>query len=398
MLQGPLTDSATVTRIREKLLEQKPFYEEILNYRKNGESYWISLAVNPVFNDTGALYKFVSVQALIDDTKREQLEFNYKLDAISRSQAVIEFSPDGTVLSANDNFCNATGFSEAEIIGTHHRTFVPNHIQESVEYQTFWSQLASGEVLSGKFERITKDRQPLWLQATYNPIFDGEGNVYKVVKFASDITDIELEAQMVKRVLDSSRHVMERVADGDLTQQVTGTFSGDCEVLQNAINSSITTLRDSMSQIVESTRNIDMSAQTVRQGNMSLSQRTENQAASLEETAASMEEMTSTIQSNAENLQQADSLAQEARSKADAGGEVVSDAIKAMEEINESSKQISDIISVIDEIAFQTNLLALNAAVEAARAGEQGEVSPSLPPRCETWHNAVPPPPRRSRR
>ena len=108
------------------------------------------------------------------------------------------------------------------------------------------------------------------------------------------------------------------------------------------------------------------------QGNADLSQRTEEQASSLEETASSMEEMTSTVRQSATNAQEANSFSDEAKTKARSGGEVVAKAITAMEEINVASKKISDIISVIDEIAFQTNLLALNAAVEAARAGEQG--------------------------
>jgi methyl-accepting chemotaxis protein len=113
-------------------------------------------------------------------------------------------------------------------------------------------------------------------------------------------------------------------------------------------------------------------ADEISRGNMNLSQRTEQQASSLEETASSMEEMTSTIRQNADNAAQANQLAQAARKSAESGGEVVAQAVTAMQGINSASSKIADIIGVIDEIAFQTNLLALNAAVEAARAGEQG--------------------------
>lgn len=124
--------------------------------------------------------------------------------------------------------------------------------------------------------------------------------------------------------------------------------------------------------IIDSASNVSSAADEIAQGNMDLSQRTEQQAASLEQTAASVEEMTSTIQQNADNAREAAQLATGARDRAHKGGDVVNTAVAAMVEINHSSKQVSDIIVVIDEIAFQTNLLALNAAVEAARAGEQG--------------------------
>ena len=127
-----------------------------------------------------------------------------------------------------------------------------------------------------------------------------------------------------------------------------------------------------VNKIVDSSSAVSTAAEEISQGNLNLSQRTEQQAASLQQTAASMEEMTGTVQQNTDNAKQASQLAINARDRAQQGGEVVGTAIAAMGEINNSSKKVSDIIGVIDEIAFQTNLLALNAAVEAARAGEQG--------------------------
>lgn len=168
------------------------------------------------------------------------------------------------------------------------------------------------------------------------------------------------------------QRVMAGLSDGDLSQTMDGEFSGEFAQLRDATNSSIGNLLNMVNEIRTSADSIQSSSGEIAQGNADLSQRTEEQASSLEETASSMEEMTSTVKQNADNARQANQLASAARDQAEKGGSVVSNAVGAMSAINDSSKQIADIIGVIDEIAFQTNLLALNAAVEAARAGEQG--------------------------
>ncbi|MDH5369647.1 MAG: methyl-accepting chemotaxis protein, partial [Gammaproteobacteria bacterium] len=172
--------------------------------------------------------------------------------------------------------------------------------------------------------------------------------------------------------LQEGKRVMKSLADGDLTQTMVGEFKGEFAELRDAINTSVTNLLNMVNDINEASGSISSGASEIATGNTDLSQRTEEQASSLEETASSMEEMTSTVRQNADNARTANTLASTARDQATKGGEVVSNAVSAMSEINQSSKKISDIIGVIDEIAFQTNLLALNAAVEAARAGEQG--------------------------
>jgi methyl-accepting chemotaxis protein len=162
------------------------------------------------------------------------------------------------------------------------------------------------------------------------------------------------------------------LAQGDLSQKIETNYQGAYERLKNDANATVEQLTEIIIEIKKLSDMVNENAQGISQGNVSLSQRTEEQAASLEETAASMEQMTSTVQQNADNSKYASQLAQSARDYAIQGGEVVNAAINAMTDINNSSQKITDIISVINEIAFQTNLLALNAAVEAARAGEQG--------------------------
>ena len=173
-------------------------------------------------------------------------------------------------------------------------------------------------------------------------------------------------------VITDVYEVMTEVSKGSLTKKVEREYEGEFDALKSAINDTVSKLTEIISGIRESAITVSGGAQEISQGNTDLSQRTEEQASSLEETASSMEEMTSIVKQSAENAQEANGLASAAKDKAQRGGEVVRHAVTAMEAISDSSKEIADIIGVIDEIAFQTNLLALNAAVEAARAGEQG--------------------------
>jgi len=165
---------------------------------------------------------------------------------------------------------------------------------------------------------------------------------------------------------------MQSVANGDLDNKIETDYQGIYLECKNNINTTIDKLAEIVGQVNESANFINNSSQEIASGNNNLSQRAEQQASALEETASSMEELTSTVKNNADNAQQANKLSSEAMELAEKGGEVVNSAVDAMQDINESSNQIAEIIGVIDEIAFQTNLLALNASVEAARAGEQG--------------------------
>ena len=168
------------------------------------------------------------------------------------------------------------------------------------------------------------------------------------------------------------KKVAGRLADGDLTAKMEGDFEGEFKSLQDSLNTSIDHLRSTVLNINAAANAITGSADDISEGNTDLSQRTQEQASALEETASTMEEMTGSVRQNAAYAKEANQLAVDARSLAEKGGKVVGTAVDAMEEINSSSKKISDIIGVIEQIAFQTNMLALNAAVEAARAGDQG--------------------------
>ncbi|ASP40590.1 chemotaxis protein [Bacterioplanes sanyensis] len=173
-------------------------------------------------------------------------------------------------------------------------------------------------------------------------------------------------------VVSDTIRIFDGLAQGKLDRRINADYTGSFDKLKQDANATVDRLTDIITRIREAAGTVATGASEIAQGNADLSRRTESQASSLEETASSMEEMTSAVKQTSDNSVHANELASSARKKAENGGDVVSKAVVAMQEINQSSKQISDIIGVIDEIAFQTNLLALNAAVEAARAGEQG--------------------------
>ena len=177
---------------------------------------------------------------------------------------------------------------------------------------------------------------------------------------------------LLSSVFDEIGGVMKQVAEGDLSRSINGDYEGVFLSVKTDVNQSLINMRRTLSDIRSVADAIDDSAHQIASGNTSLSERTEQQASSLQETAASMEEITATVRNNADNSMHANQVAVAARNEASDGGEVVTNAISAMTQIKDSSSKISEIIGVIDEIAFQTNLLALNASVEAARAGEQG--------------------------
>lgn len=638
---------------------------EFRRLAKGGRDIWIQASYNPIFDENGDVYKVVKYATDITEEKFRTADMTSQIDAISKSQAVIEFELDGTIITANENFCATTGYTLDEIRGRHHSMFVDRDLAASTEYQEFWAKLGRGEYDAGEYERVGRNGEQILIQASYNPIFDLNGKPYKVVKYATDLTksermrenarirsaldntttnvmvadadfnivymnesqtemmrdneqdlrkalrdfsvdkligsnmdvfhanpahqrqmlenltsthkaeitvagrifgliatpvidanghrqgvvvewedrteevarlkeeadlaaenarirsaldmtttnvmvadaefnivymnesqntmmrdaeaDLKKElsnfdaanlmgqnidvfhknpahqrgllatlssayetdikvggrsfhliaspvrndegerigtvvewkdetaekmiegeiqdvvaavgagdfsknidltgksgfmlgmaesintlAGTVSSVLDDVGQMLEALSAGDLTQRIDTDYAGVFGQLKDNANITASKLGETVQAISTAAREVSSGAEEITMGATDLSTRTEQQAANLEETAASMQEMASTIKQNADNSQQASQLAITARDSAETGGQVVGNAVEAMGKIEDSSRRISDIIGVIDEIAFQTNLLALNAAVEAARAGDAG--------------------------
>ena len=340
---------------------------------KGGKEVWLQASYNPILDASGKPFKVVKYATDITADKLKNADFAGQIAAISKVMGVIEFDLKGNITHVNPNFAAVTGYSQQEIIGNHHSMFVEAGYKNSQEYKQFWEKLARGEADNGQYQRIGKGGKEVWLQASYNPILDAEGNAFKVVKYATDITAKVNEANALKHAVHETGEVVSLVKDGDLTQRITTQDkTGEIRELCEGVNSIIDTMTDILASIKLAGETINTAANEISVGNNDLSQRTEEQASSLEETAASMEEISSTVKQNASNAKQANTMTFKASEIAARGGEVFGRVVTTMSEITESSSRIEEIITVIDSIAFQTNILALNAAVEAARAGEQG--------------------------
>ncbi|MBU1378363.1 MAG: methyl-accepting chemotaxis protein [Alphaproteobacteria bacterium] len=304
--------------------------------------------------------------------------------AIQRSQAVIEFELDGTIIRANRNFLDTVGYSESEVVGHRHAMFVDPAEVGGDAYREFWQTLNRGEFIATKFRRLGKGGREIWIQASYNPILDQAGKPVRVVKFATDITATELErgrsetdraaaiAREQEMVVTHVGAGLKRLSDGDLTASIGDDLDGAYAKIRDDFNSASVTLREALTAVLESAGTIRGGSDEIASATDDLSRRTEQQAASLAQTAAALDEITATVKRSAEGARQASGVASGARAQAEHSGEVVREAVAAMRDIQQSSDKITQIIGVIDEIAFQTNLLALNAGVEAARAGEAG--------------------------
>lgn len=249
---------------------------------KNAQTIWLEASYTPVFDHSAKLIKVVKIATDISKQVLQEQSHESMLNAIDRSMAVIEFNLQSEIVNANQNFLNTTHYSLQEILGKKHRIFCEESLVSSPEYTNFWRDLNKGQFKSGKYKRLDKNGQVIWLEASYNPVFDASGNLSKVIKVATNIT--------------------ERIVKADRARSVAAETSGHADI---ATQKSMEIVQDTVSLM--------------------------------------------------------ESLSQD-----------ILKASQSLQDLNTQADQINNIVGTISGIAEQTNLLALNAAIEAARAGEQG--------------------------
>jgi len=293
---------------------------EFKRIAKDGRAIWIQASYNPLFDRSGKPYKVVKFAFDITQQKMRSADYEGQIRAIHKSQAVIEFDLDGKVLTANENFLAVLGYPLEEVRGQHHGMFVDAAYRGSPEYREFWNALRHGEYQAGEFKRVGKSGQVVWIQASYNPIYGADGELMKVVKFATDVT----------------AQVEDRIRRGEIQKGI----DGDLDLITGAVNE--TTGR--ITSVVGASTQTSSNMQAVASG--------------AEELAASVGE----ISRQAAN---ALDISMRAVKQANDTSAIVSGLAAA-------AQKIGDVVKLINNIADQTNLLALNATIEAARAGEAG--------------------------
>jgi methyl-accepting chemotaxis protein len=209
-VEPAIRDSAEYRDFWAKLNAGQYMAAEYKRIGKNGKEVWILASYNPVLDEKGKPFAVVKFATDVTKQKLQTANSDGQLAAIGKSQAVIEFNLDGTVITANENFLHTLGYSLSEIQGRHHSIFVEPEMRDSADYRAFWASLNRGEYQAAEYKRISKSGKPVWIQASYNPILDLNGRPYKVVKYATDVTKQVLVRMGNERV----RNMMESVAAG----------------------------------------------------------------------------------------------------------------------------------------------------------------------------------------
>ncbi len=290
-------------------------------FGKGHKEIWIQASYNPIFDKNGKVFKVIKLATDITKDVMQNADYKGQIDAIGKAQAVIHFNLDGSIIWANENFLNTVGYRLDEIQGRHHRMFVDPAYESSAEYKAFWESLRRGEFQSAEYKRFGKGGKEIWIHASYNPIFDPSGKPFKVVKFATDITQ-----QYIKRT--------EGEKIGSMVDQNLG-------------------------KIVSAVKN-------AAQQSSSAAGAATQASATVQTIASGAEELNSSIREIAESMSRS-------KEEVDLAITQTNSADQATVQLSKAAEEMGGIVRIIQDIANQINLLALNATIESARAGEAGK-------------------------
>ena len=403
-------DSAAYREFWAKLNRGEYQAAEYKRIGKGGREVWIEASYNPICDTNGKPFKVVKFAIDVTAKKIRSMEYAGKIDAILRAQAVIEFNMDGTIITANENFLKTMGYTLAEIQGKHHSMFAEPAMRDSAEYREFWAKLNRGEYAAAEYKRIGKGGKEIWILASYNPILDERKKPFKVVKFATDVTEQKLStANLAGQIaaIGKAQAVIEFNMDGTIItananflgamgyalEEIRGRHhsmfvepaerdsaeyrefwaklnrgeyqaaeykrvgKGGKEVWIQASYNPILDLNNKPYKVVKYATDVTRQV-LVRMGNERVRSMMETVASGAEELNASVREISEAM----------------VKSK-----ETASDAVQRVENADGQAKRLSSaaesmsgIVEIIGNITGQINLLALNATIESARAGEAG--------------------------